>query len=139
MSLRKSLINVNMSYKLKIKKFSESNDSRKVSVYNPSKILLESKPKVPIAIDINNEDNIFTFICSEINNIENNDFLKIIYKLEEKVRKSIENQYIENLSSKYTSFNFDIKWVDKEYKNLIIKQISEDLITENILNIIKKS
>ena len=126
-----------MSYKLKINKLHQSNDNLSVQKYNPSKILLSNKPKAPLNIDINNEDNIFTFICSKINNKENNNFLKLIYKLEKKVRKSIENQNIENLSSKYTNFNFDIKWVDKEYKNLIVKQISEDLITDNILNIFK--
>ena len=65
--------------------------------------------------------------------------LEIIYLLEEKVRKNIVNQNIENLSNIYSSFNFDISWIDRDYKNLIIKQISEDLITDNIIEILKKS
>ena len=105
--------------------------------YNPNNIRL--KKNEDISLNIDSEDNIFTFICSNKNNKDNNKFLALIYKLEEKVKKNIENQNIEKLSSSYLNFNFDIRWVDNEYKKLIVKQISEDLITDNIIEILKKS
>ena len=123
--------------RLNIENISSIVNKTKENKYNPPDIVNDDKSS--LKIDIDNEDSIFTFICSDKNNKDNNKFLEIIYLLEEKVRKNIDNQNIENLSNIYSSFNFDINWIDRDYKNLIIKQISEDLITDNIIEILKKS
>jgi hypothetical protein len=118
-----------------------NNDIKSSNNYNPYNINTSKENTTEVnslSININSVDNIFTFICSEKNNKNTNNILNAIYKLENKVRYNIKKREIKNISSAYTSFNFDLSWIDIEYKKLIIKQISEDLITKNILDIFKK-
>ena len=118
-----------------------NNDIKSSNNYNPYNINTSKENTTEVnslSINIDSVDNIFTFICSEKNNKNTNNILNAIYKLENKVRYNIKKREIKNISSAYTSFNFDLSWIDIEYKKLIIKQISEDLITKNILDIFKK-
>lgn len=125
-----------MSYQINKNHLPKSNDSVKITPYNPGSIKVNKDN--PLDIDIDNEDNIFTFICSSKNNKENNKFLELIYQIEYRVKGIVMKKELENISKNYPNISFEINWIDVEYKKLIIKQISEDLITDNILAIFKK-
>ena len=113
------------SNKLYVNNLSKRKENMQVDLFNNN-------------IDINSEDHIFTFICSEKNNQNTNNIIYSIYQLEDKVSNILKNKHIENISTKYSNYNIDLEWIDKEYRNLVIRQVSKDLITRNILSFFKK-
>ena len=89
-----------------------------------------------MCLNLDSEDSIFNFLLSrEINEIEKK-YKENISKLEDTISKKIQNKENIHLLSDSSIFHVSNKWINNKYIELIILQITLDLITDNIINFI---
>jgi len=87
-----------------------------------------------MCLNLDREESIFNFLLSrEINEIEKK-YIENISKLEDTISKKIYNTKNICLLSDTSIFHNNNKWINDKYIELIILQITLDLITDNIIN-----
>ena len=87
-----------------------------------------------MCLNLDSEEYIFNFLLSrEINEIEKK-YIENISKLEDTISKKIHKNKNINLLSDSSIFHNNNKWINDKYIELIILQITLDLITDNIIN-----
>lgn len=85
-------------------------------------------------LNLDREDIIFNFLLSrEINEIEKK-YIENISKLEDTISKKIYKKRNIYLLGDTSIFHNNNKWINNKYTELIILQITLDLITDNIIN-----
>lgn len=88
-------------------------------------------------LNLEDEDSIFSFLLSrEINEIEKK-YIENITKLENTISKKIYCRDKIALMSNNSLFNGS-KWINLKYIDMLILQITLDLITDNIINLMEK-
>ena len=70
--------------------------------------------------------------------IDDNSFYKLSDLIENKVRDRIKKRNLTDIIGQYRNFNNDLTWINDKYQELVIEQITEDLITDEILFFYKK-
>tara|TARA_B100000401_G_C52813298_1_gene725169 strand:+ start:1227 stop:1502 length:276 start_codon:yes stop_codon:yes gene_type:complete len=88
-------------------------------------------------LNLEDEDSVFSFLLSrEINDIEKK-YIENVTKLENTISKKIYCKDEISLMTNNSMFNSS-KWINLKYIDMLILQITLDLITDNIINLMEK-
>lgn len=84
-----------------------------------------------------NEKEIFEYLLNHEENEIDRKYFKIINEIDKDIKNKLSKYKINNLYE--GSINFDNSdWINEKYKELINNQITQDLITDNILSFYEK-
>ena len=82
-------------------------------------------------INFESELDIFNYI---LNDSDGSDiFYEILEIIKKKVRNRVNNKPLSDIIKNYRNFTYDLTWINEKYKELVIEQITEDLITDDII------
>lgn len=88
-------------------------------------------------INLNDEREIFDYLLNRKEENIDGEYFKIINEIEEDITSKLSKYKINNLYE--GNINFDNNdWINEKYKKLINNQITQDLITDNILSFYEK-
>ena len=88
-------------------------------------------------LNLEDEDSVFSFLLSrEINDIEKK-YIENVTKLENTISKKIYCKDDIALMTNNSMFNSS-KWINLKYIDMLVLQITLDLITDNIINLMEK-
>lgn len=88
-------------------------------------------------LNLEDEDSVFSFLLSrEINDIEKK-YIENVTKLENTISKKIYSRDEISLMTNNSLFNSS-RWINLKYIDMLILQITLDLITDNIINLMEK-
>jgi len=88
-------------------------------------------------LNLEDEDSVFSFLLSrEINDIEKK-YIENVTKLENTISKKIYSRDDIALMTNNSLFNSS-RWINLKYIDMLILQITLDLITDNIINLMEK-
>ena len=78
-------------------------------------------------IDLNNTDSILEFIIK-------NKPGDIQYKMNDIIKKEINEIPITKISNIYSNIKLNIDWTDEKYKSLLIQNVLEDIFFSDLIN-----
>lgn len=88
-------------------------------------------------VNLNDEKEIFDYLLDRKKDGIDVEYFKVINEIEEDVAYKLSNYKVNNLYE--GNINFDNNdWINEKYKKLISNQITQDLITDNILSFYEK-
>lgn len=82
-------------------------------------------------VNIDSEHDIFNYILT--NQQESDNFYKVLEIIKEKVKLKIDKKELSDIIKNYRNFTYDLSWINSKYKELVIEQITEDLINDDII------
>lgn len=88
-------------------------------------------------VNLNDEKEIFDYLLNRKKDDIDGEYFKVINEIEEDVAYKLSKYKVNNLYE--GNINFDNNdWINEKYKKLINNQITQDLITDNILSFYEK-
>jgi hypothetical protein len=88
-------------------------------------------------VNLNDEIEIFDYLLNRKENNIDEEYFNIINEIEKDISSKLSLHKISNLYE--GNINFDNnEWINEKYKKLINNQITQDLITDNILSFYEK-
>ena len=91
-----------------------------------------------MTLNLESEESIFNFLLSrEINPIEKK-YIENVINLENVISKNICKRTNIHILTDNSIFHNNNKWINNKYTELLILQITLDLITDNIINLMDK-
>tara|TARA_Y100000813_G_C23833785_1_gene198773 strand:+ start:132 stop:413 length:282 start_codon:yes stop_codon:yes gene_type:complete len=90
-------------------------------------------------INLDDENSIFTYLLASETNDNKTDYIVAVNKLFKSIELHFQKKEICDLVDNNNIFNIDSIWINDKYKELIKHQICADLITNNIIDFMKKN
>lgn len=82
-------------------------------------------------IDFESNQDILKYILDDKN--ESNTFYRVLDTIKKKVSDRIDQRELSDIVKHYRNFTYDLTWINLKYKELVIEQITEDLINDDII------
>ncbi len=90
------------------------------------------------SINLNNKNDIFSFLLSRNTQDCESGYLDSVGSLEKIVEDYVSEMNIENILDNKSNFNIDCYWINEKYKDLVKLKITLDLITNDIISFYEK-
>jgi len=90
-------------------------------------------------INLEDENSIFTYLLSAESSDKNTDYIIAVNQLFRSIEVHFTKKKINDLLDDNNIFNIDSIWINAKYRELIKHQICTDLITNNIIDFMKKN
>ena len=84
-----------------------------------------------LEINFDSNQDILTYILNEGN--ESDTFYKVLNTIKKKVTDRVNQRELCDIVKNYRNFTYDLGWINVKYKDLVIEQITEDLINDDII------